>query len=90
MACTLNPKPYRGTSLIRNPPPPLEHHRSIGIVLIRSYGVSVAADKRGNPVDSGPETLKPERGNRYDDMQGVENSKVVGTRARPQIEAPAN
>ena len=26
--------PYRGTSLIRNQPPPSEHHRSLGICLL--------------------------------------------------------
>ena len=29
-----NPTPYRGTSLIRISPPPLDHHMTLGIVLL--------------------------------------------------------
>ena len=28
------PPPYRGTSLIRNRPPPSDHHMTIGVVLL--------------------------------------------------------
>ena len=31
---TLNQNPYRGTSFIRNHPPPKDHHKALGIGLL--------------------------------------------------------
>ena len=47
-----NPKPcpYRGTSLIRNNPPPSDHHRALGLVLLWGPRGGAIAYERGTPA----------------------------------------
>ena len=44
------PEPYRGTSLIRIPPFPWDHHRALGIVLLYGPRGGAVSYEQGTPV----------------------------------------